>query len=400
MSMLFFPHQCHPIITENFNIELSILIIIMLFSFTANSLLIFSALKGSAFRSKFYSIILSIGIADFLTGLVVAPCYIFLNFRFTRYKTVNFTNSIFQTILFTVAGSAIISSSFMTIDRLIYLRNPEIYTSCLNHKRQRAILFLIWLGSFTFSLIQHAIDIFLYLVLFSVLVVMVTGIVMSVTLVTYWKHFNGSTKKTISTVNKTPSFSMDNKHLGVRRMRSEEESQISTSQGDLQHSAHLNVIRNESRKPSDTPSVATIPGATEDFLEDEFQVTTIRPSITAIEIDKDGGKRKRSIMGKSNLYESRIIVTLAIITAAFWLLHLPFITASFYLYTSNNNNNQSKCNSVLPLHSLIFYPVLLSSGIRPLTFIIRLSKTRETLCNIFNYKNRRRRHYTLESRPM
>ena len=398
--MLLFPHQCHPILEENFNIELSILIIIMLFSLTANSLLMLSTLKGSAFRSKFYSIILSIGIADFLTGIVVAPSYIFLSYRFTRYKTVNITNSLFQTILFTVAGSAIISSSFMTIDRLIYLRNPEIYTSCLNQKRQRAILFSIWLGAFLFSLIQHAIDIFLYLVLFSVLIVIVTGIVMSVTLVTYWKHFNDSTKNTLSSISKIPSFTMENKHMGVRKTPSEEESQISSSQVDINHhSAHLNVLRNDSRKPSDTPSVATIPGATEDFLE-EFQVTTIRPSITAIEIDKSGGKKQRGIMGKNNLYESRIIVTLAIITAAFWLFHLPFITASFYLYVNDNNKSQPECNSALPLHNLIFYPMLLSSGIRPLTFIIRLSKTRETLCNIFNHKNRRRRHYTLESRPI
>ena len=392
--MLLFPYQCHSILTQNFNIELSILVTVMLFSLTANFLLLFAALKCSAFRSKFYSIILSIGIADFLTGIVVAPCYIFLSYRSTRYKSISITNSIVQTILFTVAGSAIINSSFMSIDRLIYLRNPETYTSCLNHKRQRAILLSIWLGSLLFSLIQHAIDIFLYLVLFSILVVMVTGILMFVTLVSYWKHFNNKTTTAPSAINKIPSFSLKNKHLNVRRLPSQEESEASPY--EVQRT-RLDVLRKESRKPSDTPSIATLPGAIEDSLDDEFQVTTIRRSVTAIEIDKSGGKRQRSIMGKSNLYESRIVLTLAIITATFWLFHLPFIIASFYLYLNNNNNSRHvECNSVLPLHNLIFYPVLLSSGIRPLTFLIRLSKTRETLCNLFNHTNRRRRHYTLE----
>ena len=384
--MLLFPYQCQVKFVHNFNIELCIVVTIMIFSLTVNSLLLFAAFKGSANKSKFYSIIVSIGVADFLASILLAPCYIYLLYRFSRSKNINMISSIVQTILFTVAGSAILSLSFLSIDRLIYLRNPEIYTSSLNHKRQRMILFMVWTVSFAFSLIQHAIDIFLYMLLFSMLIVMVTGVTMTVTLVTYWKHFNNATTMSGSAISEIPSSSNRTKHS-----TSEITPPFQVS------STNLDVIRNDIRKPSDTPSVATIPGATEDFLEEEFQITTIRPSITAIEIDRNCssiGKKQRGIVGKS-LYESRIVLTLGIITTVFWVFHLPFIIISFHLY-NNNSSHRVECNSVLPLHKFIFYFLLISSGARPLVFIIRLSKSRETLARLFNRSRRRQRHYTLE----
>jgi len=371
--MLFFQSRCHYTLSNSMNVQIILVVIGMLFSILTNSLLLYAVFRRSANRSKFYLIIKNIGISDFLTGTVAAPYFIYLYCRYTKYKTVDTMDSIFLTIFFTVAASAILNCSFMAVDRLTFLRNPEIYTSSLNNRKQTVIIVLIWISSFCFSLIQHVLNQLLYQTLFSILVVFTSGIIMIFTLIAYWKHFSTHTS---TTINKIPSRTKSSNLEPPPK----ETIQPSTS---IELSPHLDVFPTDLRKPSDTPSVATIPGTTDDFMAEEFQVTTIRPSITELEHEKP--KKHRS-------YEIRIVLTLTIMTATYWLFHLPFIISSLYLYACE----QCPCDSLVASQCVILYTVLFSSGFRPLIFIIRLSQTREAICQLFDQKQRRRRHYTLE----
>ena len=397
--MTFFVPECHSTYLEIKSLDIGLVIstIAMLFSTTSNSLLLFAITRRTSFyKSKFYSIVFSIALADLIAGAVVTPFCMYLTSHFAKYKNINsfVATYLFQTLFFTVTAAAILNSAFMSFDRYTFLRNPEIYSSSLTNKKQLAMIIGIWIFSFLFSLFQHLVDQALYLVLFSSVLVMLSGMAMVFTLVSYYKYFNREftaikQQQTLGPPTNTKSLPTPTPLSihPIEVINNEDTPRIQPSA----LSPYLHVFPTDLRKPSDTPSVATIPGTTEDLCH-ELDLSSVRPSITAIESIERHKKAPRTFLGKG-FYESRIVLTLALITAIYWTHYLPFIVSSFYLYLSGDNRT---CNTVLLTQNIILYSALFSSGLRSFIFILRLSQTREAIRHLFDRRRKRQKNYTLE----
>jgi len=389
--MTFFVPECHSKYTEirSLDIGLAISTIAMLFSITTNSLLLFAIIRSSSYKSKFYSIVFSIALADLIAGAVVTPFFMYLTYRFTKFKNIDSSlpTHLFHTLFFTVAAAAILNSALMSFDRYTFLLNPEIYTSSLSNKKQLSMILGIWIFSFLFALLQHLVDGSLYLVLFSSVLVILSGTAMIFTLISYYKYFN----REFTTINNHPQLPATNiKSHTPTPLNVQHPIEIINDFTPSVLAPYLHVFPTDSRKPSDTPSVATIPGTTEDLCN-QLDISSVRPSITSIESERHK-RAPRSFLGKG-FYESRIVLTLTLITAIYWMHYLPFIISSFYLYISGKNYT---CSTVLLTQNIILFSALFSSGFRSFVFILRLSQPREAICHLFDRRRKRQRNYTLE----
>lgn len=389
-------------------------------SLSSNLLMLLGIYKSKAYSSRFLTIVLSIAMADLLMATVVSPISIYLTSEYSNSRIHNvqhIQSNVYMVLLFTLAIAAVCSLAFLSIDRYIFLKNPETYALTLSKKRHFSIIALLWGLSLAISNTQHLMKFRVFIFLLSIFVLATSGVVMTVTLYAYWRHFSRtqSNRAAVTTIpsynNNEPPPCTQYSHRTSRATiysLTDDVCSLSTSTPSattgacevttkipqqplktiVQKVYSLDMIASEnSRKPSDTPSVATLPGATEDFFEHYTTSLAIKPNIVALETEEK--QKKRWILGK-DIYESRIVLTLAIMTGIYWLSYCPVIFAGFYLYFCSD----CSCLLLNTLFNVIAYAIMISSGLRPIVFVLRFSQPREAVCNLFNRRHRRQRHYT------
>ena len=368
---------------------LCIVIIISVLGILGNSLMLLGIFKSKAHHSRFYSIIINIAISDSMMVSIIVPLSIYLSKEYSKNTLVEIPRTyqfFYMFLTLSVATATVLNLTFLFMDRYLFLRNPEIYSSELNRRKHFICIVMLWASSFAFSGLQKYIESSIFMLLYSLAILLPSGVIMVLILYAYWRHFNQNNSHRIRRIHSshnTCSTKPSITRLGI--------STTSLQVTPFPNFKYLNSGALDARKPSDTPSVATLPGTPDDFLNNCFTKLPIN-KITSLETEKR--KKRRFMVGKT-VYERRIVLTLAIMTGIYWLNYIPVIIGGCFLLFCP----ECQCDMKDIVGAIIVCSFMFGSFLRPLVFLLRFSQPRNAICNLLNRRRKRKQTYQQEKDP-
>ena len=350
-------------------IKLAVCSIAIIGTITSNALQAYAIVNNKSYLSKFYLLLINIAFSDLFFGLLTDPLFVVysmkkINRPEQNYKALTTSTHIF---MFFFGTSSILHMALLNFDRYVLLKYPHKYQT-ITSKKFYVIILCVWLISLVISLQITTISFSKLALLFSMGSVSTTMIVMGLTLVTFWRNFT-------ITINRKQKLQNKNSH--------------DNDEVNSRETPNTIVIQsNDIRKPSDTPSVSTLPGQPIPLNDSVRLPTNTRPTARFISFDN---KYKRSFLGR-DIYERRILRTLLIVSFIFIISYLPTMIASTYLEVCNNI---LRCDlfTLYLLQVIIELMMILGAVFRPLVFIFRLSNIKFTLKRSLRLQKSRKEIY-------
>lgn len=350
-------------------IKLAVCSIAIIGAITSNALQAYAIVNNKSYLSKFYRLLINITFSDFFFGLLIDPLFVVYSLKKIsrpeeKYKALTTSTHIF---MFFFGTSSILHMALLNIDRYILLKYPHKYQT-ITSKKFYLIILCVWLTALVISLQIATIGFSKLALLFSMGSVSTTMIIMGLTLVTFWRNFT-------ITIN--------------HKQKLENKNSRDTDEANSRETPDAIVIEsNDIRKPSDTPSISTLPGQPMPSYDSIRLPTNTKTTARSISFDN---KDKRSFLGR-DIYERRILRTLLIVSFIFIISYLPTIIASTYLQVCNKIL-QCDLFTLYLLQVIIELTMILGAIFRPLVFIFRLSNIKFTLKRSFRLQKSRKQIY-------
>ena len=315
----------------------------------SNFLLLQAVIISRPLKSKFYTIVMNIAVADLSFGLLINLSNIVMEYYKVDGWHYEMLSKIHNVTGIFLCSAAIVFSALLNFDRLIFLKYPEKY-KVISIKSQISFIYFCWCFELTFGLLSLILRFDLVLLLLSIIVIFPALSVIFLTVISYW-------------LNLRPS----NNSIAVRQNEKETIS-VSSSWSE-----------STSIRQFSLPTYTVIPGvATVDTLTFVSLKNNIRRT-TNLTMESEKIHKFRFGIG---YYELKIVSNLFAISMVILIFCLPLAICSFYLYF---------CISCGPLNKSYVKQIIViimsySAVARPCVVICRLPKMRNTLRSFWKNK--------------
>lgn len=325
-----------------------------------NGTVLVTVAKNKKFHTNFHSIIFSITLADFLIGVIICPLSVDLHINEAKNNpTSDLKTQVFRFGLIALGTASILSVTVLSIDRIISLKFTQRYREM--KKRYFLIsLIAVWVFTLLLSPAYLFLSFTLYLVIFSISIVLITAIIMIITYMFYKVNLRRSFNRTYST---------DENIQNNESCYSKQDS-ITSANTNANNSKNISLVRK-------------ISGLT--MLKNKKMS---RVSLTCVNQAK---------LEEHQIYqiEKRATNTFFYMTLAFLMCYMPVVGLSIYLHLCK----QCSCLATQVITEIIIIFIMASAVFKTFIFLVRLTALRKACVNLFISEKELERRWKSESAP-